>query len=381
MLAHTQVWLPKQAHVRMQACMCMPAHAHMHAHLQVSACMLAFSIWVLGNVAFPGDLARKLHFHALWQLILALIKHPWLTCRSCEWGEHSFYTEASAQHVAVGAVLGQLTLHRWKRSMQCKHTGHGKANGTKKNFIGKALAEASQPLPFPVLPATLSAFQGGAVSTRFEQALAPLLAHHKLQWRNVTNGVDTVRTVVPLACPDDDPVVKTALQAARGCLQAIGEGMQPAQAHVGAPRAKHAIEAKVPHVAAHGAQLACGPALCTMLHCATAQQWPFLMKDTGILRQTYPPQAWEKRPTLAKPTLADDILQERYERWATNDGPEEAPPMTDEQIIKWTKHLGLKKGRSAAARLTALRKHFASDAADVDQKDSDDSDRSEGAGT
>ena len=352
-------------------------HAHMHVHVQVSACTLAFSIWVLGNVAFPGDLARRLHFHALWQLILALVRHPWLTCRSCEWGEHSFYTEATAQHVAASAVLGQLTLHRWTRSMLWKHTGHGAANKKKKNFIGKALAAASQPLPFPVLPGTLNAFQGGAMSRRFEEALTPLLSHHGLQWQKVTNGLDTVWTVVPRMRQDTDPVVQTALHAARECLHAIGVGMQPVHAHVGAPRAKHATQAYVPHVAAHGAQLACGPALCSMLHCATALSWPHVQKNTGILRVTYPPQAWEKRSTITTPTLADDVLQEHYEQWATKDG-QEAPPMTDEAIRKWMRALKLSIPKTAAMRLAALRRHFSCD--DI-EKDSDDSDASEGSRT
>ena len=339
--------------------------------------MLAFSIWVLGNVAFPEDLARKLHFHALWQLIQALVRHPWLTCRSCEWGEHSFYTEAAAQHVSASQVLGQLTLHRWKRSMVWKHTGHGAANNKKKNFIGRALAAASQPLPFPVLPGALGAFRGGALSRRFEEALAPLLSHHGLQWHNVTNGLDTVRTVVPHMRPGTDPVVETAQQAARECLHAIGAGMQPEKAHVGAPRAKHATWAYVPHVAAHGAQLACGPALCSMLHCATAPSWPHIQKNTGTLRQTYPPQAWERRSTITTPTLADDVLQERYEQWAGKDG-QEAPPMTDEAVCKWMRALKLRIPNTAAMRLDALRRHFS--CGDI-EKDSDDSDASEGAGT
>ena len=92
---------------------------------------------------------------------------------------------------------------------------------------------------------------------------------------------------------------------------------------------------------------------------------------------TYPPQAWEKRTTDTAPTLADDVLQENYEQWAAKDG-QDAPPMTDEAICKWMRALKLSIPKKPAARLAALRKHFSCDEI---EKDSDDSDASEGSGT
>ena len=72
--------------------------AEVYGHL--SACWLIFVVWLTANAVFPTTLARRLHVHALWQLLDVVVRVPWLTSRSCEWGEATFYRERMAKHVA-----------------------------------------------------------------------------------------------------------------------------------------------------------------------------------------------------------------------------------------------------------------------------------------
>jgi len=82
------------------ACAEVPTGVFAEVYGHLSACWLIFVVWLTANAVFPTTLARRLHVHALWQLLAAVVRVPWLTSRSCEWGEATFYKERMAKHVA-----------------------------------------------------------------------------------------------------------------------------------------------------------------------------------------------------------------------------------------------------------------------------------------
>lgn len=224
-----------------------PCGPHAAVYSQISACVLAFSIWLLCTLTFPKDIGRRLHLHALWELIRLLATHPWVMNRSCEWGEHSFYTESTARHVAPSQVLGVLALHRWGRSMMWGNTRAPTSRGQK--FIKRTFQAESRPLPFPVIPDAVAQFdrgQGGHLWTRLQHALKPLLDKHGMEWaKRQSPAGHHVWIPVAVGASPESATSRTADKTAEACMNAIGRGLQAVPAFVGAPHSKGRRKAQV----------------------------------------------------------------------------------------------------------------------------------------
>jgi hypothetical protein len=322
---------------------------------QISACVLAVSVWLLCTRCFPKDMGRRLHLHALWELVRLLSRHPWLLSRSCEWGEHAFYKEATARHVARTQVLGVLALHRWERSRMWA-TSRPTRKGSKQGYINRALNSARRPLPFPVVSDAVVQFGGGQLWSQFKGLVQPLLEHHSLEWiRHESPAGHHVWMPVQTGMDKTGATARTLQNTARACMEAIGEGLQAETVKVGAPHSTGRHDGQVPAVVLNGGQGGDRTAaLCAMVGCATQAQWRQRPVDCTEFGKVYPPDALqEKAGRTVQPALAEDVVDREFTLFA-----EGTTLQKDEHgLAEMAAHLGVKVQPGMKAQV-ALERHF-----------------------
>ena len=332
-----------------------PAGALAAAYSQISACVLAFSVWLLCTRSFPKDIGRRLHLHALWELIRLLGTHPWLLSRSCEWGEHAFYKEAGTRHVARTQVLGALALHRWDRSRMWA-TSRPSREASNQGYIKRALNGARRAPPFPVIPDAVVQFGGGHLWAQFKGLLEPLLSHHGLEWARHESGAGHhVWMPVPTGMDPTGPLARTLQITAKACMVAIGEGLQAKPVKVGAPHSTGRHAGHVPAAMLDGGQ--CDNhtvAQCAMVAVVTQATWRGQPMDCTMFSKVYHPDALKATASQpVQPTLPEDLVDHEFAVFAEGTTFEK-----DERgLSEMAAHLGIKVQPGMKAQ-TALERHF-----------------------
>ena len=234
--------------------------------------------------------------------MMVLVHVPWMTSRSCEWGENAFYKERSARHLAQSQVLGSLALHRWMSSMW-PDTNKKRQKECKTK---KVLHLHNAHMPFPALPAQFvdcDKKRGGHLWTRLQDLMKPLLEKHKMMLKKKTNVLGEGVWVVMVKEDGADIQTQAAAEAvAVGCIDSIGAGLRMVPGTILSDGNKMS-QKQVPWAAVYGAQETNAThALCVQLACIMQSTAP-----TDLLL-VYPEEATRTGNKHVEPSLVEDVV-------------------------------------------------------------------------
>ena len=277
------------------------------AYAQLSACISAFTIWVMGTLVLPEEVGQRLHLHVLaGPMMYELVHSPWTSSRSAEIFENTFYKDRGAVHTASSQVLSTLMLWRWRSTILWRKWGATSQSGS--NSMHRALQGSSTPPPFPVVPMQLATYKSGVLWVRLQRQLSPLMQKWDLEWVQVGTS-EAVWVPMPRHRDLSDGTYQAIAQYGLQCANTLKEQLKPTTVMVGAPRSGGRVQSTMPQIAEMVPQAGHpeeGMHLCGMLAAVLSTTQP------TRLASVYPQSALQVQSTApAQPTTMEDIIEDR----------------------------------------------------------------------